>query len=73
MGTGVPALFVCWIPLKLNDNLGSSSESKLSNLGNGNNISLTPCKTKAPPKPTTALVILPAAAKDPGETIGLKN
>ena len=43
------------------------------NLGNGNNISLTPCKTKAPPKPTTALVILPAAAKDPGPTRNLSR
>ena len=61
-GTGVPALPVCCVPPKLNDNLGSSSELNSCLLGSGVNISDTPVSSKAIPKfPTAAIKGLAAA------------
>jgi hypothetical protein len=73
IGIGVPARDVFCIPLKLKDNCGSSSELKSGSFGKGNSISLTPDNTKEAPIPIAAFVMAPAAAKEPGATIGLKN
>ena len=64
-GTGVPALLVCCVPLKLKDNLGSCSELNWGILGVGNNISLTPLKTNPAPIPKAAFAPKPAAANPP--------
>ena len=62
IGTGVPALDVFCTPAKLNDNCGSSSELNFCGSGKGNNISLTPVRSKATPIfPTVAMKALGAA------------
>ena len=62
IGTGVPALLVFCVPEKLKEILGSSSG--IVGVGIGNNISLTPCKTKDVPRYKDAL------AKNPDLTLG---